>query len=120
MHLFLSRLISKSHFRLRILEEFDRKKERVIVVVKKSAATMSEGHQIFIARLPRDTRAEDIEAVFKRYGPMRRCDVRSGTSALVRCRDSRLLLLQAVCTATRLSFTRIAEMLRYCHDGEMY
>ena len=39
---------------------------------------MSEGHQIFIARLPRDTRAEDIETVFKRYGPMRRCDVRSG------------------------------------------
>jgi RNA recognition motif-containing protein len=34
--------------------------------------------QVFIARLPRDTRADDLEEVFKKYGPLTRCDVRSG------------------------------------------
>ncbi len=39
--------------------------------------------QIFVARLPRDTRLEDVEAVFRKYGPLQKCNVRSGTLCFV-------------------------------------
>jgi len=36
--------------------------------------------QLFIGRLPRETRRGDLEDVFKRYGRVTRCDVRMGSA----------------------------------------
>ncbi|KAL1471217.1 hypothetical protein MTO96_023834 [Rhipicephalus appendiculatus] len=40
---------------------------------------MSGRGQLFIGRLPLDTRERDVEQVFERYGRLLRCDVKYGT-----------------------------------------
>ncbi|XP_064480930.1 probable splicing factor, arginine/serine-rich 5 [Ornithodoros turicata] len=40
---------------------------------------MSSRAQLFIGRLPLDTRERDVEQVFERYGRLLRCDVKYGT-----------------------------------------
>ena len=34
--------------------------------------------QLFVGRLPRGTRARDLEDIFYKYGKMTRCDVKQG------------------------------------------
>ena len=39
---------------------------------------MSDGRTLFVAWLPDDTREDDVRSVFKRYGRIASCEMRSG------------------------------------------
>lgn len=39
---------------------------------------MSRRSQLFVGRLPLDSRERDIEAIFERYGSLVRCDLKYG------------------------------------------
>ena len=41
-------------------------------------------NQLFIGRLPRGSRASELEDVFYKYGKMTRCDVKQGERQIVR------------------------------------
>ena len=70
---------------------------------------MGDGRSLFIACLPRDTREEDVKSVFKRYGPIVSCDIRSGalrkrSSSLMDCPLYRWQL--PLCVRTVRGWTR--------------
>ena len=37
--------------------------------------------QLFVGRLPRNTRSRDMEDIFYRYGKMTRCDIKQGSAS---------------------------------------
>ncbi len=39
-------------------------------------------NQLFVGRLPRGTRARDLEDIFYKYGKLSRCDVKQGENLL--------------------------------------